>query len=73
MEAILLSFLTFISTSAGGLFALKNRERLHYIMSFTAGVLIAVCFFDIMPEIFYITSKTGVEPTGALIAVVFGF
>lgn len=73
MEVILLSIATFISTLLGGLFAIKNRERLHLIMSFTAGVLIAVCFFDIMPEIFKIASKIDGEPTGALIAIVSGF
>lgn len=73
MEAILVSFLTFVSTFTGGLFAFRHKERLHYIMSFTAGVLIAVCFFDIMPEIFSISSAKGIEPTGALIAVVIGF
>ncbi len=73
MQAILLSIATFISTLAGGFFAIKNRERLHLIMSFTAGVLIAVCFFDIMPEIFSISTKNGSEPTGALIAIVIGF
>ncbi len=73
MQVILLSFLTFVSTLSGGLFAIRHRERLHYIMSFTAGVLIAVCFFDIMPEIFSITSQRGIEPTPSLIAVVVGF
>lgn len=73
MEVILLSFTTFISTLAGGLFALKNKTRLHYIMSFTAGILIAVCFFDIMPEIFAISRENNTEPTLALIAIVFGF
>lgn len=73
MEVILLSFFTFISTLLGGLFAFKNQSRLHYIMSFTAGVLIAVCFLDIMPEIFAITSKAKVDPTPSLIMIVVGF
>ncbi len=73
MEVILFSAFTFISTLSGGLFALKNSSRLHYIMSFTAGVLIAVCFFDLMPEIFEISRSSNIQPTGALIAVVVGF
>lgn len=73
MEAIIISFLTFISTISGGLFAIKNSEKLHYIMSFTAGVLVAVCFFDIMPEIFSLTNKNNLNITPALIAVVAGF
>ena len=66
MSVILLSFFTFISTLLGGLVAFKNRERLHYIMSFTAGILIAVSFFDIMPEIFSLTIEKGFDPIDAL-------
>lgn len=73
MFVILLSILTFISTLLGGLFAFKNRNRLHYIMSFTAGVLIAVCFFDIMPEIFQIAQESNLDPMPSLIAIVVGF
>ena len=73
MQVIFYSLLTFISTLVGGLFALKNKNRLHYIMSFTAGVLIAVCFFDIMPEIFAITTEQKLDPTPSLIALVAGF
>lgn len=73
LTVLLISFITFISTFCGGLFALKYRDKLHFIMSFTAGVLIAVCFFDIMPEIFALSSQKGLEPTPALIAVVVGF
>lgn len=73
MEVIIFSFLTFISTTIGGLFALKNKHKLHFIMSFTAGVLIAVCFFDILPELFSILSADKLDPTPALIALVTGF
>lgn len=73
MEAILFSFLTFVSTSLGGIFALKNKSRLHYIMSFTAGVLLAVCFFDILPEAFRIVSENNFDTTPLLIALVGGF
>ena len=73
MEAILLSFLTFISTSLGGLFALKNRDKLHYVMSFTAGVLLAVCFFDILPEALKIVSENNLDITPLFVMVVCGF
>ena len=42
-------------------------------MSFTAGVLIAVCFFDIMPEIFSLTTENNLDITPGLIAIVVGF
>ena len=73
MEAIILSFFTFISTLSGGLFGMKNRDKLHYIMSFTAGVLVAVCFFDILPEVITLSYEKGFPIINAFIAVVVGF
>ncbi len=46
----LISIATFISTLFGGLFALKFRDRLHLILGFSAGAVVAVAFFDLLPE-----------------------
>jgi zinc transporter ZupT len=73
MSAILLSIATFFSTSAGGLFAFRFRDRLHFILSFTAGVLLGVVSFELLPEIFQLSHSEGIEPTGAMIALVIGF
>jgi zinc transporter ZupT len=73
MTAVLLSLATFASTLAGGLFALRFRDRLHYILSFTAGVLLGVVSFDILPEIFDLSRAHRVEATRAMIALVAGF
>jgi zinc transporter ZupT len=73
MEAVLLSFITFISTFSGGIFALKNKNKLHLIMSLTAGVLMGVVFFDIMPEIFSLSKEHNFDVTPALIFLVIGF
>ncbi len=73
MEAVFFSFSTFISTLAGGLFGIRNKDRLHLVMSFTAGVLMAVCFFDILPEIFRLTAKNNLDIQPALIAIIVGF
>ncbi|MSR84958.1 permease [Candidatus Uhrbacteria bacterium] len=73
MEAILFSFISFISTFCGGLFGIRYRDRLHLIISFTAGVLIAVCFFDILPEIFSMTAEHELSITPAMIALIAGF
>ncbi|MGO9443650.1 MAG: ZIP family metal transporter [Thiobacillaceae bacterium] len=73
MSAILLSIATFFSTSAGGLFALRFRDRLHFILSFTAGVLLGVVSFELLPEIFRLAASNRVDPTSAMIALVVGF
>ncbi len=41
---------TFCSTLLGGLFALKFKDRLHLILGFSAGAIIGVAFFDLIPE-----------------------
>lgn len=40
----------FISTSLGGLLALKLHDKLHLILGFSAGAVIGVAFFDLLPE-----------------------
>lgn len=73
MTAILLSLATFFSTLAGGFFALRQRARLHYVLSFTAGVLLGVVSFDILPEIFAMAHDLGNDATGAMLTLVIGF
>jgi ZIP family zinc transporter len=73
MSAILLSFATFVSTLLGGLFALRFREQLHLVLSFTAGVLLGVVSFDILPEIFRLAHEQGIDASGAMIALLGGF
>jgi ZIP family zinc transporter len=41
---------TFASTLLGGLFALRFKDRLHLILGFSAGAVIGVAFFDLLPE-----------------------
>jgi zinc transporter ZupT len=40
----------FASTFAGGLLAFRLHDKLHLILGFSAGAVIGVAFFDLMPE-----------------------
>ena len=40
----------FLSTMAGGLFAVHFRDKLHLVLGFSAGAVLAVAFFDLWPE-----------------------
>jgi zinc transporter ZupT len=40
----------FVSTLAGGLLALRLHDKLHLILGFSAGAVIGVAFFDLLPE-----------------------
>lgn len=73
MLPILLALGTFVSTMLGGLTALKHKDRLHRILGYTAGVLIGVVAFDILPEIFDVLTKHNMTATGPMIALVIGF
>ena len=73
MTAIHLSLLTFVSTSLGGLFALRFRDRLHMLLGFAAGVLLGVVAFDLLPEVFELSSRQGSDGRPAMLALVVGF
>jgi len=73
MTAILLSLATFLSTLCGGLTGLRNRDRLHRFLGYTAGVLLGVVAFDLLPEIFRLLSAKHGSPTGPMVALVAGF
>jgi ZIP family zinc transporter len=40
----------FVATMLGGLFALKFKDKLHLILGFSAGAILGVAFFDLLPE-----------------------
>lgn len=73
MVPILLSFATFVSTLTGGLTALKNQDRLHRFLGYTAGVLLGVVAFDLLPEIFESLTRQHRSATPAMVALVCGF
>ena len=70
---IALALSTFLSTGLGGLFALHNRDRLHLILGFTAGVLLGVVAFDVLPEVVDLAKTTGTDFKVPMIALVAGF
>jgi zinc transporter ZupT len=47
---IIIALAAFSSTMAGGLLALGLRDKLHLILGFSAGAVIGVAFFDLLPE-----------------------
>ena len=61
------SIMTFFSTLLGGLFALHLKDRLHLILGFSAGAVIGVAFFDLIPEALELGA--GHFETGTIISV----
>jgi len=69
---ILIAIATFLSTLLGGLFALRLRDKLHLILGFSAGAVIGVAFFDLIPEaLTLIGSSYDVSMTTTLVALGF--
>jgi zinc transporter ZupT len=71
--AMLVVTLPFFSTMIGGFFALRFRNHLHLILGFTAGVLLGVVAFDILPESFELIREGGLDPRRTMVALVAGF
>lgn len=47
---IFIAFAAALFTLLGGLFALRFNDKLHLILGFSAGAVIGVAFFDLLPE-----------------------
>jgi ZIP family zinc transporter len=73
MTPVLLSIAAFLSTLTGGLVGLKNKDRLHRFLGYTAGVLLGVVAFDLLPEIFELVKDGVIDITWPMIALVAGF
>ena len=54
---ILFGIAATLSTLIGGLVAFRLRDRMHLILGFSAGAVIAVAFFDLIPEAFELAGE----------------
>lgn len=70
---LFLIFLTFLATFAGGIVAIRMRDRLHLILGFTSGVLLGVVAFDLLPEIFEMVHENNLDARWPMVALVAGF
>ena len=70
--AIFLAALTVASTAIGGLIALKSKDRFHLVLGLSAGLLLGLVGFDLLPEVFHDSATTGGVPTVS-IAILIGF
>ena len=70
--ALLLGSAAFLATLLGGGFALRYQDKLHLILGFSAGAVLGVALFDLLPESFDLAHKRFATPTVTLF-VAMGF
>ena len=68
-----LAAVTFISTMVGGLVAVKFRGVLQYFFAFSSGALIAITFFDVLPESLDIAGSVPVRTLMIILVATFLF
>lgn len=73
MLAMFFTLCMFVSTLIGGLFAIRYKRHLRHILGFTAGIIMGVVAFDVLPEMFEILAEFKQEATWAMIALMAGF
>ena len=71
--AIILAALTAASTFAGGALALKAKDRLHLVLGLSAGLLLGLVAFDLLPEVFELGSQEFLHAPVVSIALIGGF
>jgi zinc transporter, ZIP family len=49
---VIVACITLASTGLGGAVAVRFRDRLHFLLGFSSGAVLAVALFDLLPEVF---------------------
>ena len=73
IPALAFSALTFFSTMAGGLAALRWPTRIEWLMTLAGGVVLGAALFDLLPEAVEHSEEIGLDPRWPIGAVLVGF
>ena len=71
--AIVLAAVTALATTFGGLLALRARDRLHLVLGLSAGLLLGLVAFDLLPEVFHATKNSILSVPSVSVAIIGGF
>jgi ZIP family zinc transporter len=71
--ALALAAVTAIATTAGGLLAIKSRDRLHVVLGLAAGLLLGLVAFDLLPEVFELNTNEFNHVPAVSVALLGGF
>jgi ZIP family zinc transporter len=68
-----LAALTAIATTAGGYLAIKAKDRLHLVLGLSAGLLLGLVAFDLLPEVFEMGTQEVFHAPAVSVALIAGF
>jgi ZIP family zinc transporter len=71
--AIGLAAVTALSTFAGGALALRAKDHLHFVLGLSAGLLLGLVAFDLLPEVFELGTQEILHAPAVSIALIAGF
>jgi ZIP family zinc transporter len=71
--AIALAAATAVATALGGVLALRARDRLHLVLGLAAGLLLGLVAFDLLPEVFEMSSDNFLGAPSVSVALIGGF
>lgn len=70
---IVLAAITALATALGGLLALRAKDRLHLVLGLSAGLLLGLVAFELIPEVFKLSSDEFLGAPTVSIALIAGF
>jgi ZIP family zinc transporter len=73
MIVFLLTTIAALAALAGGYTAIHNRNRLHIAIALTAGLVLGLVAFDLLPEIFEGAESAKLDPVWPMILFATGF
>jgi zinc transporter ZupT len=71
--ALILAAITALATTAGGFLAIKAKDRLHLVLGLSAGLLLGLVAFDLLPEVFELGTSELLGAPAVSVALIAGF
>jgi zinc transporter, ZIP family len=71
--AILFAAITVLATTFGGFVALRSSDRFHLVLGLSAGLLLGLVGFDLLPEVFRMNKSDWLGVPAVSVAILIGF
>jgi len=71
--AIVFAAITVLATTLGGYIALRSSDRFHLILGLSAGLLLGLVGFDLLPEVFEMNKSVWLGVPAVSVAILLGF